>query len=161
MTGGTVTKYVLNKDYYFYYITYDDGDSNQITYAQIWRHYNQTKYKPPILPRIWLDQTNLRGDQLASINGKNFGDKYPDKPGENRLIITFQNIGPQPNTLDKFKGIQTARAFQVSKFNIVMYAEISLNKRVMDHNDRFKERMKRINRGSQTYYNYNTNAQEV
>ena len=158
MTGGTVTKYVPDKDGYFYYVTYDDKDSEQMTYAQVRRHYNQTKYKPPIRPRIRLDQTNLQGDRLASINGEIFGNEYPDKPGENCSIITFQNIGPQPNTSDKFKGIQTARAFQVSKANIAMYAEISLNERVLDHNDRFKEQMRCINRGSQTYYNYNTNA---
>ena len=42
-----------------------------------------------------------------------------------------------------------------------MYAKLLLNERVLDHVATFKERMRRINQGTQKYYNYNTNTREV
>ncbi len=41
-------------------------------------------------------QRNLFGDLLSLSDSNTFGDEFPESPAENCSIITYQNIGQQP-----------------------------------------------------------------
>lgn len=108
---GTVTVYNILSSWP-YWISYGDGDSEEMNHATLRRHISRQIYKQQEANRLntrWA-QTNLRGDNLPEIDSGTFGNTYPDKPWENCLIIIFQNIGQQPQT-SQYKSIKTAQEF--------------------------------------------------
>ena len=56
------------------------------------------------LPRTArLTQANLYGVAILASDSEHFGHTFPSTPGTNTTIITFQNIGQQPNDATKSK----------------------------------------------------------
>ena len=56
------------------------------------------------LPRTArLTQANLHGVAISASDSETFGHTFPSTPGTNTTIITFQNIGQQPNDATKSK----------------------------------------------------------
>ena len=86
-------------------------------------------------------QTNLFGDVLSSSNSNKFGDEFPEHPNENCSIITYQNIGQQPESAYERKSRETAKAFKMSKASIALYTELSICEEKLRINEKFNDRM--------------------
>ena len=90
-----------------------------------------------------------------------FGHRYPEQPFENCSIVTFQNIGRLPKSAYGYKSVQMSRAFQKSKASTAMYAELSINDRFMNPNEKFIDRMRLKNPKSYSIISYNINMGEA
>jgi len=56
-------------------------------------------------------------------DSENFGHNFPFTPGTNTKIVTFQNIGQQPNEATKAKLTHNNRAFRSSHAGVALFAE--------------------------------------
>ena len=95
--------------------------------------------------RTNLDQQDLHGETLTAKDSDVFGNNYPEIPNNNSTIITFQNIGQQPQSKYDYKSIATSKSFRASHANIALYAEISLNEKKIKVGEKFNDRMKHFN----------------
>ena len=106
----------------FYRIYYNaDNDSEDMDHSEVKKYL---KYKRTTQSSgSSLVQRTLTGDQITLIDSETFGHEYPSKPNDNCTIITFQNIGPQPQSAHSLTANLTAQAFKVSKASVALYAE--------------------------------------
>ena len=139
----------------FYRIYYDaDNDSEDMDHDEV-RKYLKYKRTTQSVGSSLVQRT-LAGDVITIIDSETFGHEYPSKPNDNCTVITFQNIGPQPQSAYSITANLTATAFKVSKASVALYAEHGLNERRMRKQEQFFHRMRRINEGATTYVSNNT-----
>ena len=139
----------------FYRIYYNvDNDSEDMDHSKVKKYlkYKQTTQSSGSS----LVQRTLTGDQITIINSEIFGHEYPSKPNDNCTIITFQNIGPQPQSAYLLTANLTAHAFKVSKASVALYSEYGLNDCRLRKQEQFFHRMRRVNEGSTSYVSNNT-----
>ena len=139
----------------FYRIYYDaDNDSEDMDHDEV-RKYLKYKRTTQSVGSSLVQRT-LAGDVITIIDSETFGHEYPSKPNDNCTVITFQNIGPQPQSAYSITANLTATAFKVSKASVALYAEHGLNERRMRKQEQFFHRMRRVNEGATTYVSNNT-----
>lgn len=106
----------------FYRIYYNvDNDSEDMDHSKVKKYlkYKQTTQSSGSS----LVQRTLTGDQITMIDSEIFGhEEYPSKPNDNCTIITFQNIGPQPQSAYSLTAnlTITAHAFKASKASVAI-----------------------------------------
>jgi hypothetical protein len=79
---------------------------------------------------------------VAAKDSETFGDEYPTQPGKNCTLVTFQNIGPQRESLYTYTSTETAKAFHQSQAGIALYAECSLIESFLVEGNGFNDRMR-------------------
>ena len=117
---GTVKYYKSeNKKYR---VVYENGEEEDLTHNEI---KNNLKVKRRRRGRVRTrnitsvyGQRNLHGEVLTSKDSDTFGDEFPKSPETNCSIITYQNIGQQPQSRYERKAIETSKAFRMSKASI-------------------------------------------
>ena len=70
-----------------------------------------------------LTQANLHGIAISASDSEHFGHNFPSTPGTNTTIVTFQNIGQQPNDATTSKSTHNDRAFRSSNAGVALFAK--------------------------------------
>ena len=121
-------------------------------------HYPQGARRCP-LPNSQhrhLTQTTLLGVPLREADSEAYGHVFPTKPSPNSSIVTFQNIGPQPQLGSTSRAQFNSRSFSKCNSSISLYAEPCLNERALFPADLFSARITRASPSAYTYLSNNT-----
>ena len=82
---------------------------------------------------------NIR--ELSDFDVEDFGDSYPQHcKDNNHLLVTFQNIGPQPRFFNSDKAQTNIASFCRSRPDIALFAEHDLNRSKLSEGHRFADR---------------------
>ena len=124
---GEVIKYCDQ----YYKIKYSDNDVEDLTHYQVTKYLKnkplRQRQRKRNRKRSSLVQTNLWGQQLDSFECEYFGDFYPSRVRSNSIIVTYQNIGQQPQFSWEYKSLEMSKAFRDSKTSVALYTETGLN----------------------------------
>ena len=127
----------------WYKITYEDGDSEEMTKEEVINHLKQNKkIRRGRVRKQILGQSTLHGEILSAKDSECFGHEYPSEVNDYCSIITYQNIGQQPKSRYDRKAIKTATAFKASKASVALYTELSINEKGLSNDEKFDNRMK-------------------
>ena len=148
----------------FYVIKYSDGKTEQLTHYKVSKSLKNKikkgRQRRRNRARSSLVQSNLWGERIASNDSESFGDIFPISIERNHIIVTYQNIGQQPQFSHFNKSEETSKAFRGSNASLAMYTETGLNQWKLQPADRFNERMRKYNPKSISYHFHNTNLGE-
>jgi len=90
--------------------------------------------------------------ERSAFDVEDFGDPYPKPPHHrNHLLVTFQNIGPQPQFLNSDKAQINVASFRRSRPDIALFAEHDLNPSKLSDGHRFADRQIRSVPGTRSY----------
>jgi len=115
------------------------------------RHTNSTSNHPTASR---LTQSTLQGTSLAAADSEAFGHPFPNSPATNCSIVTFQNIGPQPQFTHSSRSSRNSTAFSTSHASLSLLAEHCLNERALEPQHYFS---RRLSRASSSAFSYLTN----
>lgn len=103
-------------------------------------------------------------DMYREILGKNdseaFSNSFPSKVQEHRSLITFQNIGPQPQYHSNDKAKSTNKVFEKCDALISMFAEVGLNEKKINQHHTFADQLIKTKKGTFVSHKYNTNEDD-
>jgi hypothetical protein len=98
-----------------------------------------------------LKEAALQGRLIAPKDRESFGHNFPRQCYPNCSIITFQNIGPQPQNAFQRKARVTADSFVSSGAGVALYAEHCLDESLLEPAHTFNYRMRRAAHSSFSY----------
>ena len=128
-----------------YRIMYEEREEEYMTHNEVKNHLKSKRIRRGRVRTRNISslrgQTNLFGDVLSSSDSNKFGDEFPEHPNENCSIITYQNIGQQPESAYERKSRETAKAFKMSKASIALYTELLICEEKLRVNEKFNDRM--------------------
>ena len=108
-----------------------------------------------------LAQANLDGISISVSDSEHFGHNFPLILSTNTTIVTFQNIGQQPNEATKSKSTHTNRAFRSSNVSMALFAKYGLNEAKLQSPHLFNTRMKSVEPHSFSYITNNINEKAI
>ena len=108
-----------------------------------------------------LAQANLDWTAISASDTEHFGHNFISTPVTNTTIVTFQNIGQQPNEATKSKSTHNALAFRSSNAGVAMFAEHGLNEAKLQLPHLFNTRMKSVEPRSFSYITNNINKRPL
>lgn len=141
---------------------YNNGEEEDLSQSEIRtnlkskrRRRNRTRNNTSL-----LGQRNLHSKVPSSKDSDAFGDEFPKSPEENCSIITYQNIGQQPQQRYDKKAINTSKAFKKSKVTVALYTELSICEEKIPPNEEFNGIMKEYSPRSMSIVSSNQNLRE-
>jgi len=118
---------------------------------------NTTHGNPsPLVQYPPMVQATIEGPSVESSDSEAFGHNFPTSPSTNTTIITYQNIGPQTETI-RSRAHHNARAFKSSNAGISLISEHGLNHYKIRNGHQYNDRMRTVDKTSYSYISHNAN----
>jgi len=101
-------------------------------------------------------QATIKGPSVESNDSEAYGHNFPKSPNINTTIVTYQNIGPQTETIWS-RAHHNARAFKSSNAGISFISEHGLNHYKIRNGHRYNNFMRTVDKTSYSHISHNAN----